>query len=432
LLFFHAPGRGEEPPLVVLLSIDGLKPDYVLEAGKHGLKVPNLRRLVAEGLYATGVTGVVPTVTYPSHATMVTGVSPARHGIFANHPVDPFGKNHGGWTWYAEDLRVPALWDAAAEAGLTTAAVHWPVNVAARIKWNIVQYWRAGTPDDRKLIRALSTPGLVAEAESALGDYPDGIAEDLESDVRRAAFNAWMIGAKKPHLHLAYLTALDHEQHERGPYTPEVFAVLERIDALVGDIRTAAEKVPGRRVYLCVVSDHGHIKVDKTLNLNAALRRAGLIDAGSDGKLKSWQAWAWVSGASAAIMLNDGADRGKVRAALRKVAGDPANGVLRLVEPPELERLGGFPGAAFLVGVRPGFQIGGGLDGPLAEPMPAAKGTHGFLPELADMDAAFFLAGPGVPRGRNLGRIDMRDIAPTVAALLGVTMPQAEGRNRLR
>ena len=97
---------------VVLLSIDGLKPDYVLSADAHGLKIPNLRRLVAEGVHASGVTGVVPTVTYPSHATMLTGVAPARHGIFSNHPFDPYGKNQDGWYWYASDLKQPTLWEA--------------------------------------------------------------------------------------------------------------------------------------------------------------------------------------------------------------------------------------------------------------------------------------------------------------------------------
>jgi len=82
---------------VVLLSIDGLKPDYVLDADRHGLKVPNLRRLVAEGAAATGVQGVTPTVTYPSHTTLVTGVSPAIHGILNNSPFDPMNTNASGW-----------------------------------------------------------------------------------------------------------------------------------------------------------------------------------------------------------------------------------------------------------------------------------------------------------------------------------------------
>src|SRR5262245_58420007 len=80
--------RGGGVP-VILISIDGLKPDYVLEADKHKLKIPNLRRLVKEGSYATNVTGVEPTVTYPSHATMITGVSPAKHGICTSPPFAP-------------------------------------------------------------------------------------------------------------------------------------------------------------------------------------------------------------------------------------------------------------------------------------------------------------------------------------------------------
>ena len=116
---------------VVLISIDGLRPDYILDADRHGLKIPNLRRMIADGAYAKAVTGVLPTVTYPSHATMVTGVSPSRHGILNNSPFDPFGKNLGGWMWYAEDIKAPTLWEAVNRAGFTSSSVDWPVTAAA-------------------------------------------------------------------------------------------------------------------------------------------------------------------------------------------------------------------------------------------------------------------------------------------------------------
>ena len=103
---------------VIVISIDGLMPDYVLEADKRGLKIPNLRRLLREGAFATGVVGVTPTVTYPSHTTLLTGVSPAKHGIATNTPFDPYSKNMGGWYWYAEDVKVPTLWEVAGKAGL--------------------------------------------------------------------------------------------------------------------------------------------------------------------------------------------------------------------------------------------------------------------------------------------------------------------------
>jgi hypothetical protein len=90
--------------------------------------------------------------------------------------------------------------------------------------------------------------------------------------------------------------------------------------------------------------------------------------------------------------------------------------------------LKGFPGAAFIVGMREGFRLADGLEGPVVKPG-APGGTHGFLPNTQAMDASFFLVGPGVPGGRNLGRIDMRDIAPTLANLLGLSLPSAEGRS---
>src|SRR5215510_6730368 len=161
LLLVPATQDVREP--VILISIDGLMPDQLLKPGHYDLKIPNLQRLLAEGTSATGVKGVLPTVTYPSHTTMITGVSPAKHNILANTPFDPLGKNHDGWYWYAEDIKVATLWDAAHKAGMTTGNVEWPVSVGAPIDFNIVQYWRAELPEDLKVIRALSTPGLLTE-----------------------------------------------------------------------------------------------------------------------------------------------------------------------------------------------------------------------------------------------------------------------------
>jgi arylsulfatase A-like enzyme len=108
------------------------------------------------------VIGVWPSVTYPSHATLVTGVSPERHGILYNKPFDPLGRADDGTYWFAEDLRVPTLWDVAEQSGLRTASVDWPVTIGANISHDIVQYGRAGGPrtsDEQKLFRALSGHG---------------------------------------------------------------------------------------------------------------------------------------------------------------------------------------------------------------------------------------------------------------------------------
>jgi predicted AlkP superfamily pyrophosphatase or phosphodiesterase len=423
------PGQRTAAP-VVLLSIDGLKPDYVIEADKHQLKIPNLRRLLKSGAYATGVRGVLPTVTYPSHATMVTGVAPARHGIYYNTSFDPMNKNQTGWQWYAEDIRVDTLWHAAARARMVTASVDWPVSVSAPVTWNIAQYWRATTEDDRKLLRALSTPGLLSEAERACGAYPAGDDYTVDADKKRADFIAWVLENKKPRFLTCYFGGLDTDEHQTGPYSAKTFESLERLDELVGKVWAAAEKSGGGRAVMCVVSDHGFVSTTREVRLNAALKEAGLIELDGRGRVKSWLASGWGGGGTSAIVLKDARDeatRGRVRAVLERLAADPEAGVLRILDGEEARRIGGFPDAAFVLALKPGWGISGNLELPIVAPLARTSGNHGYLPELPEMESSFFIAGPGVEASYSLGRIDMRDIAPTLANLLGIRLANSEG-----
>ena len=419
---------------VVVISIDGLKPNYIIEADKYNLKIPNLRRFVKEGVYATGVTGVLPTVTYPSHTTLVTGVSPAKHGILTNSPFDPYSKNMNGWYWYAEDIKVPTLWDIAAKAGLKTASVDWPVTVGANINFNIAQYWRASTADDRKLLRALSTPGLLTEVERAVGNYPEGYNYTIPAERQRAAVSTYILEKKKPQLHLAYLSALDEEQHASGPYSAKTFETLEELDALIGKIQTAAEKANNGRVFICVVSDHGFAQTDKEVNLNAALQAAGLIELDDKQHVKSWRAFAWYAGGAAGIVLNDSQDeatRQKVHEVLEQLTMAKDSGIDHILEPQQAMKMGGFPNAAYVVTLKPGYRLGSKLEGATVV-QAKTGGTHGYAPDVKEMLSSFFLSGPGIPAGLNLNLIDMRDIAPTLAGLLNLRLPDAEGRDLLK
>jgi len=412
---------------VVLVSIDGLKPEYVLGADTHGLKIPNLRRFLKDGTYASGVHGVVPTVTYPSHTTLLTGVSPAKHGIYANTTFDPLRKNFGGWYWYAEDIKVATLWDAARDAGLTTVNVHWPVSVAAHITWNLPQYWRAGTADDRKLLRALATPGLVDTLEKELGPYADGVDESIDGDENRARFAVRLLELKHPDFATIYLTALDHEEHASGPFSAQSNATLERIDAALGRILDAVQRVYEGHAVVCVASDHGFVPTSKALQLGVAFRNAGLIEFGEKDQIKSWKAMIWGAGGSEAIMLhdkNDAATKAKVLELLTKLAADPANGIDRIISEQELHARGGFPEAIFLVALRPGYVTGENVSGDLVTSS-SVKGMHGYWPDEAEMRSSFFILGPGWS-AHSAGEIDMRSIAPTLALILGVRLPDAE------
>jgi predicted AlkP superfamily pyrophosphatase or phosphodiesterase len=423
----------QQTPLLVMISVDGLRPDYITSAEAHGVKATNLRRFMSEGTYADGMQGVVPTVTYPSHTTLVTGVWPEKHGILANTTFDPLQKNSQGWYWYAEDIRVPTLWDAAAQAGRTTASIQWPVTVGAHITWNIPEFWRASTPDDAKLLRAVATPGLLEEAQSAVGEYSGGIDTSTKGDEVRSRYVRWILETKHPAVLTLHLTALDHIEHETGPFSPEAIAVLEELDAVIGKIRETAERLAPGRAFIAVVSDHGFAKTDAQLNLFPVFRDAKLFTVDAKNKITDWKAMPWVTGGSAAIVLKDPKDAttlAQVRQLLTKLASNPANGIDRILEADELHRRGGYPVASFFVSLKPGWRTGHALDEPvLSKTKPG--GTHGELPDLPDLRASFFLIGPGVPAGRDLGVIDMRDVAPTLAHVVGLSLPSADGKNLL-
>ena len=415
-------------PLVMLISVDGLKPEAVLEASAHGLKVPQLRAFMTDGAYASGVRGVLPTLTYPSHTTLITGASPAHHGIYDNTTFDPFARNDRGWYWYAEDIKVPTLWDAAAAAHLKTASVYWPVSVGANVTYNLPQIWRTGTDDDLKLQRAMTTAGLEQELSAELGRYPGGMEETVAEDETRTRFAIRLLEKKHPALMTVYLSGLDTEEHASGLFSEKSNQVLERIDTLVGELRAAAEKAAPGRATVCVVSDHGFAAVQHDVNLYAAFRQAGFFTLNQAGKISDWKAMPWPAGGSAAVMLADPKDdalRAKVKEFLDTLARDPANGIERIVPPDEIQRDGGFPGAAFVIALQLGYETAYSLSPPLITP-PANLGMHGYLPSRTEMRSTFLIAGPGVAKGRALSEIDMRQIAPTLAAVLHLHLAGAE------
>jgi predicted AlkP superfamily pyrophosphatase or phosphodiesterase len=415
---------------VLLISIDGLQPADVIQAEQRGIDAPNLKRFVTEGSYAAAVRGVLPTITYPSHATLLTGTSPLRHGIVGNNSFDPLQINQGGWFWFASDFKVPTLWDIATKAKLTTANVHWPVSVGARaITWNIPQIWRTGHNDDAKLVKALATPGLIESLEASLGTYAPGIDESIQGDETRGQFATALIAREKPYFTTVYLTALDHEQHEKGPDTSAAHAVLSRIDAVVGKI-IAAQMLAHPDSVIAVVSDHGFSKVDTEVNLYRAFIDAGLIEIDASGKIKNWEASPWNSGGSSAVILkrpSDPALVARVAKLLSELKADPKNRISEIATAAQVAQMGGNPDASFYVGYAPNAYAGGfkGASAPLISPS-GSKGMHGFFPMDRSMRSSFMIMGKGVPKGRNLGEIDMRAIAPTLAQAMGLALPDAE------
>jgi predicted AlkP superfamily pyrophosphatase or phosphodiesterase len=136
-----------------------------------------------------------------------------------------------------------------------------------------------------------------------------------------------------------------------------------------------------------------------------------------------------MAGGMAAIMLhdpNDHATEQQVHDMLAKLAADPGNGIAEILDREAIHKRGAFPDAAFLVVFQPGYYAGTALSGSLITPIAGTRGSHGFSPEYPEMRASFFAVGTGIAHHRDLGLVDMRQIAPTIAKMLHVAMPTAK------
>lgn len=418
---------------LVLISVDGLRPDDLYASGKNAPL--HLQALSKQGSHAQRVRGVMPTLTYPSHATILTGVSPAKHGIASNLSFDPTFVNQYGWYWYASDFKVPTLWDAAHAQGVKTANLHWPTSVGANIDANLPQIWRTGHADDRKLLATLATPGLIPQLEKAVGtQYPLGIDESVEADEMRAKFAAAMFALDKPGFMTVYFASLDHDEHHSGVDSPQALETLQRLDAAIGTLVDALRK-DDPDVVIALVSDHGFAPVQHDVNLIGAMLKAGLMTMDAKGKVVDWKAAPWFATGVVPIQLrdeNDAETRAKVAALLNRLASDPANGIERILDARQYAQTGAVP-ADFAVEFKPGYELGGNIAAPLLGDAGGNGffGMHGYDPNHAEMDSVFFVAGAGVPK-KDLGKIDMRDIAPTLARLIDAPLSQAEGRDLLK
>lgn len=428
----------------VVISIDGLDVRYIRRADAYGLKIPNLRRLMNAGAFA-GVEGVYPSVTYPSHATIVTGALPARHAIVNNSVFEPpTERQTGRWFWFANHLKADALWDAAARANLSTGMVSWPVSAGAG-DWNVPEIWKEGTSPGDSLtvtlaeISAHARPeGLVKEIALKDPDVYKNVTKD-EGDDMRTRWAEYILREKNPRLMLVHLFDLDHFEHDFGPFTPEAFAMLEKVDGYVGRILSAAESAGGLSdTSVFIVSDHGFRAIKKIINPAVVLVQAGLAktktQTDANGKTRTvvseWRAFTHSSGGSCAIILRDPSDEEAARDARKALEdfNEKAGGKLfRVVDAKEARRLGAFPQAAFVLEAFEGYSFGGRFTGE-AVVESVGKGTHGYLPTPADYRAAFIAAGPEIRKRGDLGTIRMTQIGPTVARSLGLTLRDAQGR----
>jgi predicted AlkP superfamily pyrophosphatase or phosphodiesterase len=416
---------------VVIVSIDGF-PAYLLDDPK--LPLPNIRRLAAAGAAAEGMKVSNPSVTWPNHTTLVTGVRPERHGVLFNGVlvrggpgtpvfVDPKREQ-------SDLIQAPTLFDAAHDAGLSTAAINWPCTRGATgLDDNFPDVPDAGryaTPRLREqwvaagMLRSNEEPKFTADSPTGHDDAWTTMACDL-------------VGRRKPNLLLLHLLNVDHTHHGHGPRTSPGYTALAYADACVGRLLAAIDQAGiAQQTTVFIVSDHGFNSTPRALRPNGILRQAGLLKSSREGKIDEAEVQVIPEGGIGMLYFTlpdpSPADLEKVRKLFLGLEG-----IAGILEPDEYAEFG-FPQpranrqmADLVLIARDGYAFAAAAEEPFVVPNKVV-GNHGFLATDPKMNAVLVISGRGVKPGAKLPVVENIDVAPTAAELLGVEFPSAQGR----
>jgi predicted AlkP superfamily pyrophosphatase or phosphodiesterase len=432
ILAVTASQAGTPPPRpadhVVLISVDGLRPEFYLD---NSWPAPMLQQMRREGAHAEAVRSVFPSVTYPAHTTIITGTQPAEHGIYYNSPFEPDGQT-GRWYWEESAIQVPTLWDAAHQAGLGTASVFWPVSVGAPIDWNLPEIWPLDWEkvDFTDPLRRHATPkGLVEELErEATGRLtPQNFSFGrLTLDDRSAEMAAYLLASRKPGLLTVHLIGVDNSQHAEGRAGATLPRALAALDRCVARIVEAAEQVGIlQRTAFIITGDHGFIDVHTRISPNIWLIDAGLMSSSPDRG--DWRATVHNTSAAGFLFLAEPEDSETLATVRSILDSQPAEvrSLFRVLEVAEMARLRGAPDATLGLAPLPGAYISSSVEPPAVQPTDGA--SHGFLPDLSpEIYTGLVAWGAGIEPGASVSMLGLDQIAPLVSSLLALEMPTAE------
>lgn len=430
--------------IFVLISLDGLAGFYFddLQA-----PMPTLRQLAREGAFSGQMRPSTPSVTWPNHTSIVTGASPAIHGVTGNNYFDRETKKAvamiGDPNFDKEQIvNIPTIYDVAKEAGWKTAAIRWPATRNAKtLDWTFPDV----TSD--ALLESCTTPSLLGECKEAhiwlpapvtppaapTADVKAGKSKTTMTDQIATDVFKHILHNHKPDLALLHLINVDHVEHEFGPRSAEAYQAIADVDTQVKQVLDLLKAEYPNNATVFIVSDHGFSPINRQILPNVILRDAGLVTV-KGVRVVAGDVRTVVQGGSAMLYIQDARQKPEVT---RKIEQAFANveGIDRIINPADFPKFGVADPSVdahspdVILFAKEGYAFGDTAAGSMSfVDKPERKGTHGHNPDLRNLKAMFIAWGPHIPGDVKIDAMDNTDVAPTMAKLMGFTMPLASGK----
>jgi len=420
---------------VVVVSVDAM----VFEDVELLSKLYAFERVWPQTARVDRVKSVYPTITYPCHSTMMTGVYPDRHGIINNETLGLCQKSTP-WQHERSLVKAKSIFDYAHEAGLTTAAVFWPVTGNDKnIDYLINEYWpqhgesteqcfRDSGSSDEVIEKIVRPNAKLVENRHRVHPFCDAFIMTCACDI---------LTNFKPNLLMVHPANVDAYRHQTGLFTQKVESGLHETNLWIDQlVKTADDAGILEKTDFFIVSDHGQLNIRRCIALNVLLAEKGLIDVDENGEIRDWVAFAKSGGLSACVYLKNPdskEDWERTKAVLDELRDSETAGISQVFTEEEARtqhRLGG--DFAFVVETDDYTSYANDWVRPLVRPQDNrnyrfGRATHGHLPEKGPQPT-LIAYGPHMKPGAVLPDANLVDEAPTFAHALGLKMENVDGR----
>jgi predicted AlkP superfamily pyrophosphatase or phosphodiesterase len=419
------------PAHVVLVSVTGLSPRAYRAGPAGAAPMPTLARLARAGAAADAVAPVAPASPGPVHATLATGRAPAAHGVGGDHPLVERGTDPARHR-EASMLAAPPLWVLARAVGASTALLGWPSTVGAPADWLFPEIFPARLGETSPGVLAdRATPALLEAALRLGADRPEaGFPGPARDAILTGLACELLSGPSPPRLTLVRLSQTELPLRRDGADSERAREAFTRIDAeLARLVDCLADAGRLAATALVVTGDVPVEPVHTVIRPNQALADAGLLVPRADGRggVTRWDAFVRSNGTSAFVYARDPESAVLARRALEEAAR--ATLAFRIVSAEEMLARGADREAWFGLAAVPGHQFdeAAAPEGRLLAPS-AARGAWGTLDGAASPAIGLVAWGSGVRAGIRIPELRQTDVAPTVGRLLGLAVPDGEGR----
>ncbi|MEG0852462.1 MAG: ectonucleotide pyrophosphatase/phosphodiesterase [Angelakisella sp.] len=419
---------------LIVLSADAL----VWEDMEYFKTLPNYKKYLAGGCEVQKVRSVYPTITYPCHTTMSTGVYPNRHGVYSNYQLIP-GQAPLPWRWdYSNNKCKQDIFTEAKKAGYSTAAVFWPTTGNhPDIDYLIDEYWTQSPEDTPReaWTRMGSDSRMLDVIERNIGN--NDIRKHPQTDRFIISCCCDIIRQYQPDILFLHPANIDAYRHQYGLFNDHVRFGIEETDRWIGELMEAAEEAGVLAdTNLVITSDHGQLDIKRVVNPNVVLADKGLIAVNSDGTLGDWKAWCMSGGLSAVVFLKDPNDvqlYNETYELLQWMAKEGVYGISRVFteqEANESHHLGK-AGFSFVLESDDFTSFGDGFVRPMVTNFDSSdyrygRATHGHLPHKGPQPT-FMAKGPDFNENITIETANLVDQAPTYAKLLGIELAGVDG-----